>query len=52
MTSTKYVKAHEAAKKAQGLKEFRRLWGYPDDEKAIREYAAKLTLKRAKDKQS
>lgn len=32
---------------ASGLKEVRNLWVHPDDEQAIRQYAAKLAAKRA-----
>ncbi len=45
-----YLKAHIEAKKAQGLKEIRRLWALPQNEQAIRDYAAKLNA-RAKHKE-
>jgi hypothetical protein len=49
MTAQTNAERQEALRQrriTQGLKELRNLWAHPDDEEAIRAYAAKLAKKR------
>ena len=47
-TVTDRVKAMRLRNLAKGLKELRGLWAAPEDHQAIKDYAAKLSRKRAK----
>jgi hypothetical protein len=45
-TTNERQRALVERRKAAGLKELRNLWTHPEDEAAVREYAAKLTGRR------
>ena len=49
-TTAQRQAARTAALKAQGLKRVHNLWAHPEDEPAIKGYAAKLQRKREKGK--
>jgi DNA invertase Pin-like site-specific DNA recombinase len=47
-TTNERQRALVERRREAGLKQIRNLWCHPDDEPAIREHAAKLARKRAK----
>lgn len=53
MTAAKTVAERQEAlkqrRRAAGLKEYRNLWGHPDDEEATRAYVARLLRKRQRE---
>ena len=51
-TPTERSKERDARLKAQGLKMLRNLWGYREDEPAIREHVAKLNKRRERAKKA